>query len=53
MSASLGREEAKEAYGKLSKGGMDCMACRRCEKECPQHISISEQMKAVSKYFDK
>lgn len=53
MSASLGREEAKEAYGKLSKGGMDCMACRRCEKECPQHISISEQMKAVSEYFDK
>lgn len=31
----------------------DCIACRRCEAACPQHLPISELMKDVSAEFDK
>lgn len=51
MSASVGSDEAKEAYEKLKKKAADCRACKNCEKECPQHIDISGQMKAAAEYF--
>jgi predicted aldo/keto reductase-like oxidoreductase len=35
-------------YGKAS----DCIACKKCERRCPQHIDISEKMKEVSMVFD-
>jgi uncharacterized protein len=30
----------------------DCIACRKCEEACPQHLTISEYMKDVSETFD-
>lgn len=30
----------------------DCINCGQCEKACPQHLSIMEHLKEVSKTFD-
>lgn len=30
----------------------DCIACKKCENACPQHLPISELMKEVSAEFD-
>ena len=44
MTASHGMTPAKEAYEALSVKADACRACHHCEKECPQHIKISEMM---------
>lgn len=31
----------------------DCIACRKCEQVCPQHLPIVEHLKRVSEMFDK
>ncbi len=31
----------------------DCIACKKCEAACPQHLEISEYLKGVSELFDK
>ena len=43
------REDAERAYAAIPAGhtAADCIACRRCEKVCPQHIEISEKMKEI------
>lgn len=51
MSASAGSEEAKAAYGALEKKASDCTGCKSCERECPQHIRVSERMRDVTEYF--
>ena len=42
---------AKEAYEALSVKADACRACHHCEKECPQHIKISEMMPKVAQAF--
>ena len=37
----------------LKKGGnpADCIACRACEKHCPQKIQIVDELKKVVELF--
>lgn len=51
MTASHGMAAAKAAYAEISTKADACRACHHCEKECPQHIKISEVMPKVTKVF--
>ncbi len=48
------RTEAEEAYRAIPEGcrACDCIACRQCEKVCPQHIPISEKMQEIKDLFE-
>lgn len=49
--ASVSKEKAVELYEAIKTRANECRTCRRCEKECPQHIEISSVMEAVSLEF--
>ncbi len=47
--------EAAEAYKKAAPAGhmaSDCIACRKCESACPQHLPISDHMKRAAEMFE-
>ena len=47
-------EESEKAYQALKDKGSvasDCIACKKCESVCPQHIKISEHMKEIREVF--
>lgn len=42
----------KNAVSKENAGGAkDCIACRKCENVCPQHIDIVDQLSRAAKVF--
>ena len=52
MTASHGMTPAKAAYAELETKADACRACHRCEKECPQHIKIRDELKAAAELFE-
>ncbi len=50
-------DHAKKMYERyVGKGGKlsdACLNCGKCEKKCPQHLQIREQMKKVESVFQK
>lgn len=48
MTASHEKEKAREVYNQLTTKADACQRCRRCEKECPQHIKISDMMEQAA-----
>lgn len=44
QTASHNMETARAAYAQLAVNAESCMHCHACEKECPQHIPISDTM---------
>ena len=49
QTASVSTSFALKTYAQYEVKADECRACRRCEKECPQHIEISEFMKKAAK----
>ena len=48
-------EDSKRQYKwRTEKGGKasDCIQCGQCEEQCPQHISIIEELKAAAELFE-
>ena len=51
QTAVKGVEKARELYDTLEKKADACRKCRHCEKECPQHIEISQIMTDTTAVF--
>lgn len=48
-------EEGQKQYNRIIENASrakDCVACGQCERVCPQHIDIIEQLKQCSSVFD-
>ncbi|MGI6734328.1 MAG: aldo/keto reductase [Anaerovoracaceae bacterium] len=47
--------ESRRQYGFLKKGSRptDCIDCKACEEQCPQHLPISDIMREMGNTFGK
>ena len=58
MNKQLGNgqaQEARESYAAAVQGrgrASECIACRQCEKACPQHIRITEQLQKAAEMLE-
>ncbi|HIS31502.1 MAG TPA: aldo/keto reductase [Candidatus Limivivens intestinipullorum] len=48
-----GKEAAAKDYAVLDVKADACVACKRCEKACPQHINISGEMQVIRETFEE
>ena len=47
-------EDAKAYYDRQVKtGASQCLHCRKCEGECPQHLPVSELMTKIAEVFER
>ena len=46
------KEEYTDSIPRLGAEPSECIACRKCEEICPQHIKISDLMKKIHKFFE-
>ena len=59
MNKQLGNgqmQEARDAYNAATQSGhkaSDCITCRQCEKACPQHIPITDNLKKAAEMFEE
>ena len=49
--ATVGKVKAKEYYDTIEVKAESCKKCHHCEKECPQHIGISDLMTEIVGVF--
>ena len=48
-------EEARKAYGKAAPEGRrasDCIGCGQCERACPQHLKVTEHLRAGAEMLE-
>ena len=47
-------EEALAYYNRqVPVGASECLNCKRCEEDCPQHIKVSKLMKEINEIFGR
>lgn len=49
------KEEAKKTYEKVTSGkgkASECIKCLQCEKTCPQHIAITDNLKMAAERLE-
>ena len=44
-------ETVREHYGLLAHQAHECIACGACEKRCPFHVAVTENMKKAAELF--
>ena len=51
MTATYGMNDARQEYNQLETKPDSCVACKKCEKACPQSIPVSELMPVIAQAF--